>query len=316
MILRKNFKARECPVCKRFLTKKDYPETKSPLFIDGHLTICKDCLNDFVLGEDGHWDIVDLICQWADVPFRPDDFTKLYATNPSQAMGLYLDMFSAAEYSRTSWKEYYEKWKKAIQEDNTKEIHQVFNEQEIEELKNRFGNAYSPDALYKLQHLYKGIENSYGFSDVIAEDNAVKMAKLSYEIDRAIANGDSIDKLITAYNKLQVAAGFTSDNARDMNSFESVSELALFYEKIGWEKKFHNDESNDIVDATMKNIQAYNTRLWNNESTIVDQIEERIKQKEHIENIEEKMEREDKAIFEAPDDFDDFDQDDDFEVDL
>ena len=101
-----------------------------------------------------------------------------------------------------------------------------------------------------------------------------------------------------------------------MNSFESVSELALFYEKIGWEKKFHNNELNDVVDVTMKNIQAYNTRLWNNESTIVDQVEERIQQKKNIENIEERLEREDEVAFESPTPLDEDDEIEDFEVEI
>lgn len=316
MINKKPFKIRECPICKRLLTKKDYNETKSPLFIDGHLTICKDCLSKIVDEQEGDWDTVDLICQWADVPFRPDDFTKLYATNPQEAMGLYIEMFSQAEYSRNSWKEYHDKWKKAISEGEERQIHEVFNQKEMEELRERFGSTYTPDELYKLQHLYKGIEESYGFPDVIAEDNAIKMAKISYEIDKAIASGGTIDKLITAYNKLQVQAGFTSDNARDINSFESISELAMYYEKIGWEKKFHNDETNDIVDLTMKNIQAYNTRLWNNESTIVDQVEARIQQKQNIENIEERIDREDSSYFERPTALDEEAGIEEFEVDL
>ena len=231
-------------------------------------------------------------------------------------MGLYLDMFSAAEYERISWKEYFEKWKEAIQEGNEREIHEVFNQKELDGLRARFGSSYAPAELYQLQGFYKGIEESYGFPDVIAEDNAKKMAKISFEIDRAIANGEPIDKLITAYNKLQLQAGFTSDNARDMNSFESVSELALFYEKIGWEKKFHNNELNDVVDVTMKNIQAYNTRLWNNESTIVDQVEERIQQKKNIENIEERLAREDEVAFESPTPLDEDDEIEDFEVEI
>lgn len=313
---KKSFKARECTLCGRFLTKKDYCQTKSLFFPDGYTPICRSCLSEIVVDQEGDWSIVDLICQWADVPFRPDDFTKIYKANPSEAMGLYLDMFSAAEYERISWKEYFEKWKEAIQEGNEREIHEVFNQKELDDLRARFGSSYAPAELYQLQGFYKGIEESYGFPDVIAEDNAKKMAKISFEIDRAIANREPIDKLITAYNKLQLQAGFTSDNARDMNSFESVSELALFYEKIGWEKKFHNNELNDVVDVTMRNIQAYNTRLWNNESTIVDQIEERVQQKKNIENIEERLEREDEITFETPTPLDEDDEVEDFEVEI
>ena len=73
---------------------------------------------------------------------------------------------------------------------------------------------------------------------------------------------------------------------------------------------------NDVVDVTMKNIQAYNTRLWNNESTIVDQVEERIQQKKNIENIEERLEREDEVAFESPTPLDEDDEVEDFEVEI
>ena len=73
---------------------------------------------------------------------------------------------------------------------------------------------------------------------------------------------------------------------------------------------------NDVVDVTMKNIQAYNTRLWNNESTIVDQVEERIQQKKNIENIEERLEREDEVAFESPTPLDEDDEIEDFEVEI
>ena len=73
---------------------------------------------------------------------------------------------------------------------------------------------------------------------------------------------------------------------------------------------------NDVVDVTMRNIQAYNTRLWNNESTIVDQVEERIQQKKNIENIEERLEREDEVAFESPTPLDEDDEVEDFEVEI
>ena len=313
------FKNRPCKHCGKVLPASKYNETKSIFALDGRLDICKECLNKLVYQEEGLWDLVDEVCQWANVPFIPEKFTQLYDYNPEQAMGLYLDMFSEAEYDRVVWKDYHEKWKKIIEEGNEKNLHPDFNTKEIEDLKKKWGAYYSAEALYQLEDLYKGIETSYGFSDVIAEDNAKKMAKISYEIDRAIANGDTIDKLITAYNKLQTSAGFTSDNARDANSFESISEIVMYYEKIGWLHKFHNDEDRDIVDTTIKNIQAYNARLWANESTIVDQVEERLTQKRNINNLENRLESEDEqnTKFLTPDEnYCSFDEEEDEEFDL
>lgn len=283
------FYAHECPVCGRLSGKMDFALVKSPFFLEGRLPICNRCLSKEVrdcVEQGGGWDMMDLICQWANVPFIPEQFTKFYQSAPALCVGNYLALFMKDEYSRTSWASYEEKWKKIQEEGRTKEIHPDFNTYEIEKLKEKFGSTYTAEELLRLGHLYNGIKETYGFADVIAEDNATKMAKISYEIDRAIAAGQPIDKLVSAYNKLQVSSGFTTENAHDMNSFESISEIALFYEKIGWDKKFHNDESNDIVDKTMKNIQACNARLWTNESSMADQVETRLEQKKRIEELE------------------------------
>lgn len=74
---KKSFKARECTLCGRFLTKKDYCQTKSLFFPDGYTSICRSCLSEIVVDQEGDWSIVDLICQWADVPFRPDDWMEV-----------------------------------------------------------------------------------------------------------------------------------------------------------------------------------------------------------------------------------------------
>lgn len=291
MFNKRAFKMKACQNCGESKTARSYPPTKSPLFTDGHLSICRDCLNEAIVQEEGYWDAVDLICQWADVPFIPENFTRIYQTNPNEAMGLYLDMFNQGEYERVNWAQYYEKWKNVIAEGAISKIHPAFNQKEVEDLKDRWGSSYDVETLYKLQRFYDGVKETYGFPDVITESNAMKLAKLDHEIDRAIASSAAgIDKLVNAANKIQETAGFTSDNAKDSHSFESISEIALFYEKIGWEKKFHNDEPKDIVDLTIKDIQAYNRQLWEGEPSIPDQIEASLERKARLDARENRRE--------------------------
>ena len=71
---------------------------------------------------------------------------------------------------------------------------------------------------------------------------------------RLTESGLEWDKFGTSYSKLQDIGEFSSENAKDFNNFSSISELALYLEKTGWKKKFHNDETHDVVDNTMKNI--------------------------------------------------------------
>ena len=53
-------------------------------------------------------------------------------------------------------------------------------------------------------------------------------------------------------------------------------ELMVWLEKRGFSPKFYNDETRDIVDATIKNFQNFNRRLYTNESGIGDEITRRI----------------------------------------
>lgn len=233
---------------------------------------------------------MDYICQWADVPFIPEQFTKIWNSCPEHAASQYLKLFSQAEYERLHWATYQERWKKAIKENQEKLIHPLFNQEELERLRRTWGSGYSDEDLYQLEDLYTGMKNSFGISDPTREDNAKKMCKISKEIDRCIANGGAgLDKLVNSYSKLQDIGEFSSENAKDFNNFGSISELALYLEKTGWKKKFHNDESHDIVDSTMKNIQSYNRRLYQSESTIGDQIDDVLAAKARMDAIEDKI---------------------------
>lgn len=281
---------RACPCCGNMLGASSYPETKSPFFPDGHLTICSNCLDEQLVDVNGEWATMDYICEWADVPFIPEQFTKVWDSCPEHTASQYLKLFGQAEYSRLHWATYQERWKKAIEDGQDKLLHPLFNQEELDRLRKSWGSTYSDEELYQLEDLYTGMKNSFGISDPTREDNAKKMCKISKEIDRCIANGSAgLDKLVSAYSKLQNIGEFSSENAKDFNNFSSISELALYLEKTGWKKKFHNDETHDVVDNTMKNIQSYNRRLYQSESTIGDQIEDTLQAKARMDAMEDKI---------------------------
>lgn len=291
MFRKRTLKMKACTNCGESKTAKSFPKTKSPMFPDGHVSICRDCLNEAIVAEEGYWDSVDYICQWSGIPFIPENFTRIFQTNPNEAMGLYMDMFTEGEYDRVDWKFYYDKWKQLIAENKINKIHPTFNAKEVETLQEKWGSAYDTETLYKLQQFYDGIFEAYGFPDVITESNAMKLAKLDHEIDRAIAAGGAgVDKLVNAYNRIQETAGFTTENAKDSNSFESIAEIALFYEKIDWIMKYHNDTPKDIVDLTIQNIQSYNRQLYEGEPSIPDQIEASLERKARIDAREARRE--------------------------
>ena len=53
-------------------------------------------------------------------------------------------------------------------------------------------------------------------------------------------------------------AEFTPRNVKNINDFDSVGELVKWLEKRNWRNNFYDDVTRDIVDETIKNIQAFN----------------------------------------------------------
>ena len=285
-----DFKPRICPNCGRTLGLMSYSPTKSKFFPDGRLTICNDCLDSELAAFGGEWALMDSICAWADIPWIPEQFTKIYSATPEHTASQYIKLFGKSEYSRIHWDTYQERWKKAISDNQEKLIHPVFNQEELERMRREWGPGYSDDDLYQLEDLYTNMKNSFGVSDPASQDNARKMCKISKEIDRCIASGGAgLDKLVGSYQKIQAIGGFTSEKAKDFNNFDSVSEIMQYLEKTGWVRKFHNDETRDIVDNTIKNIQAYNHRLYQSESTMTDQIDNLIASKRRMDALEDSI---------------------------
>jgi hypothetical protein len=109
-------------------------------------------------------------------------------------------------------------------------------------------------------------------------DQAQKICKMSYEIDRRIEEGTDFDKLLASYDKLVKAAEFTPKNVKNINDFDTFGEAAKWMEKNGWRNRFYDNVTRDIVDETLKNFQGFVQRLYTNESSISEEVNRRIEQ--------------------------------------
>lgn len=286
--------SKKCGKCGQDKPLNSFPPSNAT-FGDGTATFpwCADCLESYFANlidtdENTLWNAMDEVCRAANIAFLPNRWTKLYTALKARAPFQYLTLLKKAEsYSSLDWREQNARWSELVASGQLNEIHEAFGADELKTMRLRWGNQYNEDELRQLQTMYDGIKTSFGVGDTVGEDNARKLAMLSLEIDKCIASGGAgLDKLITPYNKIQANAGFTADNTRDMNSFESVSELMLYMEKTGWKKKFITDVPRDLVDLTIKDIQAHNTRLYKGESTMSDQIDDKIKAIMRVEELE------------------------------
>ena len=127
-----------------------------------------------------------------------------------------------------------------------------------------------------LENLYDGLLLTQNINGALQGDQAIKICKISYEIDCRIREGVDFDKLLASYDKLVKTGEFTPKNVKNASDFESMGELCRWLEKRGFVNPFYDGETRDVVDETIKNIQSWNQRLYTNESGIGDEITQRI----------------------------------------
>jgi hypothetical protein len=155
----------------------------------------------------------------------------------------------------------------------------------------------------------------------LQKDEAEKICKISYEIDCRIKEGSDFDKLLASYDKLVKAADFTPKNVKNISDFDTCGELIKWLEKTGWVNGYYNNVPRDIVDETIANIQAFNQRLYTNESGIGEEITRR------LEGLRQALKLEQGSYYSTGSEIEDLDQyevdgydklikDEDFEVDL
>lgn len=270
------FLLKKCAKCNGSFGPEDFSQTKSIFYPDGYLPICNDCIAAYLKEQDFNWAAVDRLCQYADIPFIPEEFEKLHEWNGDKVFPTYAAMFMDEEYSDINWGDYYQRYKELIEKKKLENELPGFKEEKRKELQKRWGANYSDEALQYLEDLYNGLMMTQNVSGALQVDQALKICKISYVIDSKIRGQEDFDKLLSSYDKLVKTAEFTPKNVKSINDFDSVGELVKWLEKRGWKNPFYDGVTRDVVDETMKNMQNYNQRLYVQESGIGDEISRRI----------------------------------------
>ena len=273
---KRNFALKQCPKCGATQTPDAFAPTKSIFYADASLPICNSCIEDFLSEHDYDWKYVDKICQWADIPFVPKEWERLRAMNGNKTFSVYAEVFAQSEYEGLGWDDYYSAFKELKEAGDIESQIPGLAEKKRKQLQDRWGANYDDEALQYLENMYTGLITTQNVNGALQIDQAVKICKMSYEIDNRIRAGADFDKLLTSYDKLVKTAEFTPRNVKNINDFDSVGELVKWLEKRNWRNNFYDDVTRDVVDETIKNIQAFNQRLYTNESGIGEEITQRL----------------------------------------
>lgn len=283
---RRSFAIKTCNRCGGTFAPSNFAMTKSIFYPDGSLPICNDCVELYLIDVDFDWGEVNKLCQYADIPFVPKEWERMRELNGTKAFPKYAEVFAQTEYEDLGWSDYFEAFKKLRDSGELEDELPGIADKKRRLLQERWGANYDDEALRYLENLYNGLLTTQNVNGKLQIDQAEKICKISYEIDCRIRAAQDFDKLLSSYDKLIKAADFTPKNVKNINDFDSVGELIKWLEKKGWKNSFYDDVPRDIVDETMKNFQAFNQRLYTNESGIGEQITERLNNLKNVALIE------------------------------
>lgn len=277
---------KDCVHCAGSFGPEGFAPTKSPFYADGVITICNDCIDKMIDEHGGDWQFVDKLCQMSDIPFIPREWEKIVEMNSVGAFYVYSQIFINSEYDGLGWFDYFEAFRRLRDAGKIEEELPGLSEEKRARLQKMWGANYDDAALDYLDTLYQGLLSTQNINGKLQMDQAQKICKMSYEIDRRIEEGTDFDKLLASYDKLVKAAEFTPKNVKNINDFDTFGEAAKWMEKNGWRNRFYDNVTRDIVDETIKNFQSFVQRLYTNESNIGDEVTRRMEALKNVAALE------------------------------
>lgn len=267
---------KECDKCHQNKSSDSFIEVKSPFFSDGVLPICASCIEKMMLINEGDFNFYDKLCQWADIPFLTEEWSKLYQFNRERTFEIYAKMYKKGQYENADWREVNKKYRELAKQGALHNEIPELQEEEYQKLRRDWGENYSTQELIALENLFQGILNTQNISNKLQSTDVRRICKISLIIDDKIREGVDFKDDLANYEKLVKIAALSPKDVKNANDFNSVGELFAYLEKKGWENKFYDGANKDVVDETMKNIQLYVRNLYVNETGISEDIERRI----------------------------------------
>lgn len=266
-----------CTKCKDEKTTAHFIAVNS-LLHSGSLPICRECLAKMISSapEKERWNVIDKICQWADVPFLPGEWEKLYQANGKDTLGVYIAIFRTEQYKTLDWMTYNNVYLQLLEEGRVEDAIPELREKRLQDWRRKWGMGYDEEQLEYLENLHLGLINSQNVVGALNEDQALKLCKISLIIEEKIRGGVDFTKDLKAYDELAKLSNLTPKNVKDANEFDSFGEVYAYLEKTGWQNKYYDGAIRDEVDNTEKNIKNWVRYLYINETGIAEEIEQRI----------------------------------------
>jgi len=149
----------------------------------------------------------------------------------------------------------------------------------------KWGRLYKEEEWVQLEEFYNKMHETYDIQGASHEDYLKMICKTSLKMNQAIDTGDidGFSKLSKNYDAMMRSAKFTAvqNKPEESNFISSIGEMVRLCESEGFIPRYHDQESRDVVDLTLKDMTEYTTRLVKTELNLGSLIESTVKMMEN-----------------------------------
>lgn len=269
---------RLCPKC----GKQQRLDYYLPVYADseygvgGKSAICIECIAKNIDRKDLR--TIDKMCQYLDLPFDPNKWVEM--EKEYEKLGPLLTDYCfelvKGEYAESDWTEVNKAWEKCREYNGLIDKVTAIHGDLLLYLRKKWGNSseLTLDDYMRMEEYERHTLNHYPFKDEARKDIVRKLAKLSVLSDKSITQGNTKDAVsyLQAYNTLMKELGLGNEIDNNNNTITSLSELVAYLEKKGFLLNYRINESRDIVDKTIENMEQYVRRLFTDSQETVTEM--------------------------------------------
>ena len=232
--------------------------------------ICEKCIADNLDASDLIQ--ADFFCRTYNMPFKPDDWIRLYEKCGDGVYKQYAKLFYGENEdtlyyqpgTKDWWTELNEEWSTCQTFEQLLAKIEPIKQKFIDRNRVKWGANYTFEEYVQLENLLTSTLRANDISNPLQIDAIKKACRISVELDKAIEAGDSkgIKELSSAYSSFTKTAQIdTVIEAANNEVVATVADLADYIEQCGGKFTYYDGVDRDVVDKTIKDIQEYNRKL-------------------------------------------------------
>lgn len=170
----KDLKKIKCSNCKKELAQSNFYSSNSPMFPEGRVNICKNCIQRII--DYTNMESIYQVLRTLDIPFYYDAWESMKQKNPKNPFGNYIRMANSGlnDFAGARWKDSIFESKKIKNDDiNTRTENKdviSLDSNELDRLKDKFGEGYLDNEYRLFEKKYQELRPSFQLLTTMHEE--------------------------------------------------------------------------------------------------------------------------------------------------